>query len=72
MVGLFGTYGKNLEGFEKKVSNIQNCPINQHKRTLFPKRPIWLPKPKDIIAKALGTILTAFEDVNQMEVVKVR
>jgi len=31
-----------------------------------------LPKPKDIISKVLGTILTAFEDVNQMEVIKVR
>lgn len=32
----------------------------------------WLPDPKDIIDKALGTILTAFEDANQMEVIKVR
>jgi len=32
----------------------------------------WLANPKGIINKALGTILTAFEDVNQMEVIKVR
>jgi len=25
-----------------------------------------LPKPKDIISEALGTILSAFEDANQM------
>ena len=31
-----------------------------------------LPKPKNIIAKALGIILTAFEDINQMEVIKVK
>jgi len=32
----------------------------------------WLPNPKNIITKALGTILSAFEDINQMEVIKVR
>lgn len=32
----------------------------------------WLPKPKILIDKALGTILSAFEDINQMEVIKVR
>jgi len=31
-----------------------------------------LPKPKGIINQALGTILSAFEDINQMEVIRVR
>jgi len=39
---------------------------------IYASRQAWLPEPKGIISKALGTILSAFEDVNQMEVVRVR
>lgn len=38
----------------------------------YSQNSILLPKPKDIISKALGTILSTFEDINQMEVIKVR
>ena len=42
------------------------------KIAFYASRQSWPPKPKILINKALGTILSAFEDVNQMEVIKVR